>query len=665
MIKKIPLLLLISLLMVGCSTPGNIKQLSGFDTNKSSQSVDGVLDSRDYGFMSDEGDHFKELVEQGKFLSASKLFNKYEDSYFTETSAFGGETRTVKYENEINKVAKYLLDANQGEFSNVISKVDAAIELIRSSNDSLASKWVAFSDIIQSVEKSKEYYANHRIFAYEQVSKMNDRWNLSSPINALNLQSSEFNSALEDVASREFDRYDFSNDKDFFKEYPIKLNKAKVVRASSKTILKWLNSSSLDEAIALIDKYKLNKSSGVRNKLAGILLDKASRKTYGDKQPKLMDVMATLKQIEDLGVNISDAEIPIRYKASFFQFGSTADFDSVNGISKNNEPYLIVIDKRRVGISRGDEKLEKVYSKYVSGVDMVSNPNYEWAKSSYDNAVLQYNGAVNKYKQAVREEKQYEEDLRRQNSGYKCDTDFSGSYMNRSATTNCKYGVDAWGQMAISAGTSFSGIAPAIAKQNIPQFKSAVDSARYRLEDIPREIKKFSHTEYAFTTKTYDTVKTYEYVIHLVNKVEQDYLVVKMPLAIERSFVIANDLNLKDANHKPLDFQTIDDMKIFASDPNDDISISELMNKLPVEYSLKKYSNLANLLSKVKSSYKEADANLINQILPNYNTGQVVQEKRTDSDYIKDLGRIKKLLDSGTINQDDYETLKQKIINKL
>jgi len=56
---------------------------------------------------------------------------------------------------------------------------------------------------------------------------------------------------------------------------------------------------------------------------------------------------------------------------------------------------------------------------------------------------------------------------------------------------------------------------------------------------------------------------------------------------------------------------------------------------------------------------------LINQILPNYNTGQVVQEKRTDSDYIKDLGRIKKLLDSGTINQDDYETLKQKIINKL
>ena len=227
MIKKIPLILLISLLMVGCSTPGNIKQLGGSDTNKGSQSVDGALDSRDYGFMSDEGDHFKELVEQGKFLSASKLFNKYEDSYFTETSAFGGETRTVKYENEINKVAKYLLDANQGEFSNVISKVDAAIELIRSSNDSLASKWVAFSDIIQSVEKSKEYYANHRIFAYEQVSKMNDRWNLSSPINALNLQSSEFNSALEDVASREFDRYDFSNDKDFFQRVSDKTQQSK------------------------------------------------------------------------------------------------------------------------------------------------------------------------------------------------------------------------------------------------------------------------------------------------------------------------------------------------------------------------------------------------------------------------------------------------------
>ena len=35
------------------------------------------------------------------------------------------------------------------------------------------------------------------------------------------------------------------------------------------------------------------------------------------------------------------------------------------------------------------------------------------------------------------------------------------------------------------------------------------------------------------------------------------------------------------------------------------------------------------------------------------------------SDYIKDLQRIKALLDSGVINQDDFETLKQKIIDKL
>jgi hypothetical protein len=156
-------------------------------------------------------------------------------------------------------------------------------------------------------------------------------------------------------------------------------------------------------------------------------------------------------------------------------------------------------------------------------------------------------------------------------------------------------------------------------------------------------------------------------VIHLINKVEQDYLAVKIPLAIaiERTFVVANNLKSKDVSHKSLDFQTIDDMKIFASDPNDDISISELMNKLPAEYSLKKYSNLANLLSKVKSSYKGSSVSLINQILPNDNTGQAVQESRTDSDYIKDLGRIKKLLDSGAINQDDYETLKQKIMNKL
>ena len=306
----------------------------------SSKYPDGALEVRKYSIFSDEGDHFKELAEQGKFLSASKLFNKYEDSYFYKETLLGGKTPVDKLQDEINKVASGLRARKNPMVLRKISLINDELLLLNSSNISLAPKWTHLSELIEDANQTYDNYKSIRII---ELSSNQD--NLSSKLHEkIKLLKQE----LKIIAPIEFDRFDFSTNRDFFKDYPVKLNKLEVIHSSSKTVMKWLNTSNLDEAIALIDKYNLNRSKAVRDKLAGILLDKASRATYGDKQPKFMDVVATLKQIQDLGIHIEPSALPTRYKTTFVVTNSTKDFDTLKDVLSKDEPYLVVIDKRKL-----------------------------------------------------------------------------------------------------------------------------------------------------------------------------------------------------------------------------------------------------------------------------------------------------------------------------
>ena len=623
----------------------------------SSQYPDGTLENRDYNFFNDEGKHFKELISQGKFVSASMLFNKYENSFFTKKAIFGGTLKTIKYKDEINAVSEYLLKANKKELSGAIFLVDSAVELIRSSDESLANKWNVFSDIMQSIEKSKEYYTFHRILQYQQASGITDRWDLSSPINIINKKNNELNSALKKIATKEFDRFDFSSGKDFFKEYPVILFKSKVIESSSKTILRLLNESTLDESIALINKYKLRRSSSVGNRLGGILLDKASRATYGDNQPKFMDVVATLKQIEDLDIHIEPSALPIRYQTIFYVINSTKDFNALKDVLPKDEPYLVVIDKRKLDIQKSDGTLKKIHSKYVSRRENVSNPDYVSAKNRYNNTLNAYNAAVQKHRYALAQQEessrqyQREQDMRRLNAGSSTSCYGSGNNIRCTTTQDTPFFVPDYSQ-------TLGGIAPAISQRNANQARAALSNAERRLSNIPREVEKLIYSDYSFATRTYEVIKNYDYNIYVINKVTDKYFLTNIPQESKQTFVVTNDLNSQDANLKPTDFQTLDDLEIFISG-EEDHSIGDLMSKIPSEYSLVEYSDVKGLINNIKTSYKEPLRETIG------GTDATSKVKSTGSDYIKDLQRIKALLDSGVINQDDFETLKQKIIDKL
>ena len=621
---------------------------TGGSKTDSSKYPDGALEVRNYSIFSDEGDHFKELAEQEKFLSASKLFDKYEDSYFYKEALLGGKTPVDKLQDEINKVASGLRAKKNPMVLRKISLINDELSLVNSSNISLAPKWTHLSELIEDANQTYDDYKSIRII---ELSSKQDNLSLK-----LHEKIKLLKRELKTIAPKEFDRFDFSSNRDFFKDYPVKLNKLEVIQSSSKTVFKWLNNSTLDDAIALIDKYNLNSSKTIRDKLAGVLLDKASRATYGDKQPKFMDIVATLKQIQDLGIHIEPSALPTRYKTTFVVINSTKDFDTLKDVLSKDEPYLVVIDKRKLDTQKSNGTLSKIHSKYISRRENVSNPDYVSGKRRYNNTLNAYNAAAQNHRNALQAQEesrlqyQREQDMRQLNAG--SSTNCSG-YGNN---INCTTSRDT--VMFVPDYSAFNTIGISMAQNSVNKARAALSNAERRLGNIPREVEKLVYSDYSFATRTYEVIKNYDYNIYVINKATSKYFLTNIPQESKQTFVVTNDLNSQDANHKPTDFQTLDDLEIFISG-GEDHSIGDLMSKIPSEYSLVEYSDIKGLINNIKTSYKEPPREAIGD------AGATSKAKPTDSDYIKDLQRIKALLDSGVIDQDDFETLKQKIINKL
>ena len=621
---------------------------TGGSKTDSSKYPDGALEVRNYSIFSDEGDHFKELAEQEKFLSASKLFDKYEDSYFYKEALLGGKTPVDKLQDEINKVASGLRAKKNPMVLRKISLINDELSLVNSSNISLAPKWTHLSELIEDANQTYDDYKSIRII---ELSSKQDNLSLK-----LHEKIKLLKRELKTIAPKEFDRFDFSSNRDFFKDYPVKLNKLEVIQSSSKTVFKWLNNSTLDDAIALIDKYNLNSSKTIRDKLAGVLLDKASRTTYGDKQPKFMDIVATLKQIQDLGIHIEPSALPTRYKTTFVVINSTKDFDTLKDVLSKDEPYLVVIDKRKLDTQKSNGTLSKIHSKYISRRENVSNPDYVSGKRRYNNTLNAYNAAAQNHRNALQAQEesrlqyQREQDMRQLNAGSSTNCSGYGNNINCTTSRNTV--------MFVPDYSAFNTIGISMAQNSVNKARAALSNAERRLGNIPREVEKLVYSDYSFATRTYEVIKNYDYNIYVINKATSKYFLTNIPQESKQTFVVTNDLNSQDANHKPTDFQTLDDLEIFISG-GEDHSIGDLMSKIPSEYSLVEYSDIKGLINNIKTSYKEPPREAIGD------AGATSKAKPTDSDYIKDLQRIKALLDSGVIDQDDFETLKQKIINKL
>lgn len=628
------------------------------------QYPDGALEERDYGIFSDEGDHFKELVEKKKYLSASILFNKVENSYFNVESTFGDSPiGALKHSKDINTVAQHVIDLKKSDYDKFNQSFDTIVQLLKNQTSSLEEYWQSFSNTLSMADNLRDYYGKHHIIRYVNTGNVFLDGKTANMVETIIGKRNRLEREIREYAPKSFDAFDFSSGRDFFENYPVKVDEEAVVK-SSKVIFKWIEKADLDGAIDLIEKYKLKGLKDITNTLAAILLDKSARAAYGDKHPTFSEVLATIDQIEDfLGTKVDTQKMPKRYRARVLVFNKNKDLANLKrALLIKEEPYLILIDKRKTSVLVQKGMPESIQSKYVSHKTMVSNPEYQKARLRYEELVSQHNSAVRAYEQLRAEERleeQRERDrIARDFSSVNCSTNYYGSYANTNCSNNSGWGgiVQASADSGRALGRALSGggaSGRALTRAN--SLNTAVQRARSRLNNIPVEVEKSEYSEYVFTTRKYTVIKELEYVGYTIDKPHESYVKTIMPLTIEKNFVVADGLHAQDSVHKLTDFQIIEDINLFIS------SVEEL----PSDYSIKEdlqselsYTNIDSLVSSIKGSHQEKG-------LPLINTQSTKNANIPVPTYLGELERIKSLLDKGVITKEDFDILKEKIINKM
>ena len=199
-------------------------------------------------------------------------------------------------------------------------------------------------------------------------------------------------------------------------------------------------------------------------------------------------------------------------------------------------------------------------------------------------------------------------------------------------------------------------IGPNIAASSLPGLKQNVDSTRRRLDSLPSQVEEAIYSDYEFTTESQKISKRYNYEIYILNKLNKTYQLIQKPMTFDKNFVIAKGLNSQDRSYRSVDFNDISDVQIFE-DSKSDHNLGEIMLDLSNSNNSKKISSIQSLASSIRSAYTE--------VTLNNRSSENTSSTSEESDPIKDLERIKNLFDRGIINKDDYETLKEKIIDKL
>ena len=630
-----------------CSEIGNNLLGDVLDVQRQTSDLpDGEIEERSYNIFSNQGDHLKDLIAQKKYESAAKLYDQ-EETWFWDDPLLGTDSNFDKYEKELNEIALNINAKFNPQFIELTSELKKAIREVDSSSANLSSQFAKYKKTLNDLDDLNKRYKSYRLLL---VNVFESKERLDSI-----KTSDKFKVTLRKNASKQIKFYNFSNVEQFLNIYPVKLDLKDVLSEASNHVIDELKKLSINEIFSMINEFNLNEIENVKSRLALILLEKASKQTYGNNQPPFLDVMKTLSSLRDKGIPVNIKELPDKFKADFVLVENSKDLDEISSLWSNKKSYMVIIDKRNMQLTKEKPQLEKVSSEFISSKQMVSNPQYVQAKNAYNNAVNAYNNQLQRYQNAKaeqeRQRQQYlrEQELRRLNAGSTTNCNIMGNYVDCNTTRNTPMFIPDYSQ-------TLGSIGPNIAASSLPGLKQNVESSRQRLDSLPSQVEEASYSDYEFTTESQKISKKYNYEIYILNKLNKTYQLIQKPMTFDKNFVIAKGLNPQDHSYRSVDFNDISDIQIFE-DSKSDHNLGEIMLDLSNSNNSKKISSIQSLASSIRSAYTE--------VTLNNRSSENTSSTSEESDPIKDLERIKNLLDRGVINKDDYETLKEKIIDKL
>ena len=491
-----------------------------------------------------------------------------------------------------------------------------------------------------------------------------------------------------DLISRLFNKSDIFKSKNLLLEYKLTdSDKQKVINKSAEHILSEIKSASAEDISKLIERYNLsNPMISFSGQLSGILLNKS----IGDKKNlTVLDVYYALKNLSVVNNSSSKNTLSGKYEIAVFKVTSEnvkklqitpsnllkTPTKSIDQVVKS--PYIIAIQSRVESLDRTDDEIKKVQSKYKSSSSMVRNTAYSSAQSSLTRANNSYDSAVRKFNNhkawyASRVKSCEESAYSNQSSSYSCsgnvdqwgnvDSTCSENSNNGRATVynSCMSGVQI--SMAFS---DFDGEYDRLSNQ-VQRAKGTKQRANSKLANTPSQVSKDNFTSYSFTTREFEVTKNIERVIFLINKDLNTFSVFTIPHKQKKSFLFSTGLDRNDKSHRQNEYQNDDDVEIFITKP-DSLSIEKLIAKIPKEHKTKKLEGpIEKVLGAIQYAFNEVTKKSSGQLGQSQDSSTSSQSESNDSDdYIEKIKQAKSLLDAGIISQEEFDKIKQKIINSI
>ena len=708
----------------------------------------------DYSLSSAKADYFKKLVKNEMYLSAQKLFKKYEYTYFLKKSAFSDNRPFDDLKKEFEITSEGIRKTFEPEILEHINLMKEAYTNIASKDTSPESQWNYYKQLLKDSHKLSLNYLkkNNRI-----VGLMVSRDNSSKPKRDLKSAEDKLRNSLKKQALMNFKSYDIVNKLNFFSSYPISLSSSeevnllsdssvyiisiiekvpddkatqvikkynldtlktpikinllasqfqsysidnsksffdafslttedeiKVINASSDYLLAILDSSSTEQVVKIIRLYGLNRPEvNLYSKLPQTIL----KKIVDQSQPKTKDILEIIQNMNAIGIREHNL-LPDEYLISVFKVTSKYQkepivkaSDLLKRPSKNiqnfiNSPYIITVQSRVSSVDISEDDLKKIQSQYKASSSLVSNSKYSRLQSSYQRASNEYDSAVQEYNNLKQWATNLENEAKDYANSYQGPTSFTcnTTYQGSSSTSNCRDQGDRYYSTAIYAydnyiGSAFWGLEAKVnkLKSRINRAKNNRDSYRSQLASTPSQISKDNYKNYSFTTRTFDVLKNIKRDVYLINTKSNTFSGFNFDHSIKKNFVFANGLDLDDKSYSQNNYQTDADVEIFLNKP-DSFSLDKLIELIPFDHSSNKLEGpIEEVLSETIKAFESVTRTNSNQnsdlSIPEENSqeNEVVEQ----ADFIEKIKEAKSLFDSGIISQEEFDKIKQKIIENI
>jgi len=384
-------MLLFPLLCLSCQTTGG-KSLSktikestdsiAVMIKQSAQKMGKTIGKGDsYNIFYDQGDHLKELIEEGNFEEAANLYSAHK-SFF--------QKKGDKYQSQLKIVAEKLNSAKEPQFKNAIQKVEV---LIWPAHE---SEWPIIKETINEATNILESY-NSTPMLIEPLYRFPLANTLESKLN-------ELVAVIKENSGIQFSSFNHFSDKSFFKFYPIDIDGYSFMNENISLIqskIKSANTRQIKQFILLYPREDIL-SQDCFEEISNQYVDCCLREKKGAGPLSLQIIVNSIKDAEEEGfkptkipnLKIGFAEVAskiLRAKGQIefpYQIEIDIPFETIkinleDLLAKENTDsidYLIVINGVASKAYRKVINEEKVSSEYISGTKRDPNPAYETAK---------------------------------------------------------------------------------------------------------------------------------------------------------------------------------------------------------------------------------------------------------------------------------------------